>query len=180
MRRAVFLDLNGTLVLPLKPERLDDLTVIPGVAGAVARLSDAGLVCPVVTVQSRIAKGLFTSADFERWFALFAADLRSHGAHIVGPYVCPHRFAEPCACKKPSPILYERAATDHALSLSGSFVIGDSPSDVRAAQRIGARGLLVRTGWAADTDVVAAASADASAVVSSLAEAADWILEAAR
>jgi len=156
------------------------LSLIPGVTGAVARLSNAGFTCPVVTVQSRIGKGLFTLADFERWFALFAADLDCHGARIVGPYVCPHRFAEPCVCKKPSPMLYERAAADHELSLSGSFVIGDSPSDVRAARRIGAHGLLVRTGWAADPDVVAAASADASAVVSSLAEAADWILEAAR
>ena len=71
----MFLDLNGTLVQPLKPERLDDLTVIPGVVDAVARLSAAGFVCPIVTVQSRIAKGLFSSADFERWFARFADDL---------------------------------------------------------------------------------------------------------
>ena len=62
-RPGVFLDLNGTLVEPLKQERLDELTLIPGVAEAVARLTAAGFVCPVVTVQSRIAKGLFTCAD---------------------------------------------------------------------------------------------------------------------
>jgi histidinol phosphatase-like enzyme len=50
MRRAVFLDLNGTLVLPLKQQRLTDLTAIPGAVEAVARLTDAGFVCPVVTV----------------------------------------------------------------------------------------------------------------------------------
>ncbi len=37
----MFLDLNGTLVEPLKPERLDELTLIPGVIEAVARLSAA-------------------------------------------------------------------------------------------------------------------------------------------
>jgi D-glycero-D-manno-heptose 1,7-bisphosphate phosphatase len=71
------LDLNGSLVEPLKPERLDDLTLIPGVVEAVARLSAAGFVCPVVTVQSRIAKGLFLMADFQAWFATFAAGLRA-------------------------------------------------------------------------------------------------------
>jgi len=175
-RRGVFLDLNGTLVEPVKPERLDALTLIPGVVTAVARLSAAGLVCPVVTVQSRIAKGLFSLAEFEIWFASFAAGLEAQGARIVGPYVCPHRFAEPCPCKKPNTLLYERAATEHQLKLADCFVIGDSPDDVRAARRIGARGCLVRTGWASDARVVETAAPDASVVVRSLAEAADWIL----
>jgi hypothetical protein len=35
-RRGVFLDLNGTLLEPLK---LDEITLIPGVVEAVARLS---------------------------------------------------------------------------------------------------------------------------------------------
>ena len=132
-RRGVFLDLNGTLVEPLKQERLDELTLIPGAAEALARLTAAGFVCPVVTVQSRIAKGLFSMADFQAWFATFAADLKRQGALIVGPYVCPHRLAEPCPCKKPNVLLYERAASDHQLTAADCFVIGDSPDDIGAA-----------------------------------------------
>jgi len=49
-KRAVFLDLNGTLVEPLKPDRPAGLTLIPNVAQAVARLSAAGFLCPVITV----------------------------------------------------------------------------------------------------------------------------------
>lgn len=177
-RAAVFLDLNGTLVEPLKPERLDELTVIPGAVQAVSRLSAAGFVCPVVTVQSRIAKGLFSAEEFDIWFARFAAALRSRGARVVGPYVCPHRFLEPCPCKKPNTLLYERAAADHGLSIAQSFVIGDSPDDVRAARRLGARGCLVRTGWAADPRVVDAAARDASVVAASIGQAVDWILDA--
>ena len=79
------LDLNGTLVQPLKPERLDQLTVIPGVVDGTRRLSAAGFICPVVTVQSRIAKGLFSATDFDNWFARFAAELDQRGARIVGP-----------------------------------------------------------------------------------------------
>jgi D-glycero-D-manno-heptose 1,7-bisphosphate phosphatase len=175
-RRGVFLDLAGTLVDPLKPNRLDEIALIPGAAEAVARLSAAGFVCPVVTVQSRIAKGLWSMPEFERWFADFAASLAAEGAHLAGPYVCPHRLADPCSCKKPNTLLYERAAADHQLVPADSFVIGDSPEDVRAAKLLGARGCLVRTGWAADPQVVEAAASDASIIVDSLAEAADWIL----
>jgi D-glycero-D-manno-heptose 1,7-bisphosphate phosphatase len=177
VRAGVFLDLGGTLVEPLKPERLEQLTVIPGVIEGVARLSAAGFVCPVVTVQSRIAKGIFSAADFEHWFASFAAMLRDRGALVVGPYVCPHRFAEPCACKKPNPLLYERAALDHSIDVTKSFVIGDSPDDVRAARRIGACGCLVRTGWAADLHVAQDAAPDATIIVASFKEAVDWVLD---
>jgi D-glycero-D-manno-heptose 1,7-bisphosphate phosphatase len=146
-RPGVFLDLNGTLVEPLKQERLDELTLILGVVESVARLTAAGFVCPVVTVQSRIAKGLFSLADFQTWFVTFAAGLEAQGALVVGPYVCPHRRGEPCPCKKPNILLYERAASEHQLTAADCFVIGDSPDDVRAARRFGARGCLVRTGW---------------------------------
>ena len=179
-RRGVFLDLNGTLVEPLKQERLDELTLIPGVAEAVAKLTAAGFVCPVVTVQSRIAKGLFSMAEFQTWFATFAAGLEAKGALVVGPYVCPHRFAEPCPCRKPNVLLYERAASEHQLTATDCFVIGDSPDDVRAARRLGARGCLVRTGWASDPRVVETALQDATVVADSFAQAVDWILDSER
>jgi histidinol phosphatase-like enzyme len=67
-RRAVFLDLNGTLVLPVLVERLADLRLVDGVTEGVERLCRAGFVCPVVTVQSRIEKGLFSEAEFHAWF----------------------------------------------------------------------------------------------------------------
>ncbi|HLA13557.1 MAG TPA: HAD-IIIA family hydrolase [Gemmatimonadaceae bacterium] len=174
--RGVFLDLGGTLVEPLKPERLDELTTIPGAVEAVSRLSAAGFVCPVITVQSRIAKGLFSDAQFEAWFVRFAADLDAAGARVVGPYVCPHRSIEPCRCKKPNTLLFERAAAEHGIDIAQSFVIGDSPDDMRAARRLGARGCLVRTGWAADPRVADRAALDANVVASTIGDAVDWIL----
>jgi D-glycero-D-manno-heptose 1,7-bisphosphate phosphatase len=125
-QRAVFLDLNGTLVLPIKPESLSELTLIEDAEREVARLSAAGFWCPVVTVQSRINKGVFTLQEFLEWFNSFAHRLRSAGAHVLGLYVCPHRFKEPCQCKKPSTFLYQMAANEHGIDLQRSFVIGDS------------------------------------------------------
>ena len=175
-KRAVFLDLNGTLVLPIKPENLSELTLIEDVEREVARLSAAGFLCPVVTIQSRINKGVFTLQEFQGWFNRFAHQLRSAGAHVLGPYVCPHRFKEPCQCKKPSAFLYQMAANEHGIDLQQSFVIGDSIEDVSAARRFGGLGVLVRTGWAKDPAVVERASQYSSHVAESLGKAVDWIL----
>jgi D-glycero-D-manno-heptose 1,7-bisphosphate phosphatase len=174
--RAVFLDLNGTLVMPLVVERPDQLQVIDGIPGAVARLSQAGFACPVVTIQSRIAKGQFSMDQFLEWFETFRAELREAGGHILGPYVCPHRFKDPCACKKPSPLLYQRASHDHGLDLPRSFVIGDSAADVAAARSFGGCGCLVRTGYGSDEGEVARARPDASYIAASFAEAVSWVL----
>jgi len=175
-RRAVFLDLNGTLVMPIKPERLSDLSLIEGADQAIARLSRAGFVCPVVTVQSRIAKNLFSEAEFRDWFRNFENQLKTRGANICGPYVCPHHFAEPCLCKKPNTLLYEQAAADHGIDLRGSFTIGDTAADVGAACRFGGHGCLVRTGWAVGNAVIEEAAEYAACIADSLDEVVTWVL----
>src|ERR1700743_757162 len=104
-------------MLPIKQKSLNELTLIEGAGEAIARLSQAGFVCPVVTVQSRIAKGVFSEDEFRRWFHEFSINLRSFGADVLGPYVRPHRFREPCECKKPATFLYELAAREHDIDL---------------------------------------------------------------
>ena len=171
--RAVFLDLNGTIVLPMKQETLEEMCLIPGAHKAIQRLIAAGFVCPIVTVQARIEKGLFTEQEFRAWFANF---FLKHGLDVKGPYVCPHRYNHPCSCKKPSPLLYEQAAKELHIELAESFVIGDGPEDVRAAKAFGGAACLVRTGWAATEEVVASIRPIADYVGPSIVEATDWIL----
>lgn len=175
-RRAVFLDLNGTLVTPVLVERLTELRLIDGVREGVGRLCRAGFVCPVVTVQSRIEKGLFSDAEFHTWFEALARSMATWGSVLTGPYVCPHRFATPCACAKPQTLLYERAAADHGLSLSGSFVVGDTAADVEAAKRFGGRGCLVLTGYSAGDEEAFRAQRFASYTGRTFGEVVDWIL----
>jgi D-glycero-D-manno-heptose 1,7-bisphosphate phosphatase len=175
-RRAVFLDLNGTLVMPILAEHPQQLALIDGATSAIAKLSAAGFVCPIVTIQSRIEKGLFSADEFTSWFAVFKDILGRHGADVVGPYVCPHRFANPCPCKKPNTLLYECAALDHAIDLHRSFVVGDSAADVEAGWRFGGQGCLVRTGWGANEREVQRATPFAAHVAQSLGDAVAWIL----
>jgi D-glycero-D-manno-heptose 1,7-bisphosphate phosphatase len=177
MTKTVFLDLNGTLVAPVLVERLHELRVLPGVPAAIGRLSQAGFRCPVVTVQSRIAKGYFTEAGFTEWFRTFASELYRVGACIEGPYVCPHRHREPCSCKKPNTLLYERAADDLGVALRGSFLIGDTAEDMEAARRFGGVGCFVSP-VVSDVRSVSLVP-DAAFVGRDVPAAVDWILSRA-
>ena len=171
--RAIFLDLNGTLVMPVKPDSLSELELIPNVDKPLSKLVEAGFACVVVTVQSRIAKGFFSEAEFRKWFDSFFNALR---LNLHGPYVCPHRFSEPCACKKPNPILYQQAAQDLSLELTQSYVIGDSVADILAAKNIGGLGCFVRTGWGRKESEFLQAQPHAAFIGDSIEEIAEWIL----
>jgi D-glycero-D-manno-heptose 1,7-bisphosphate phosphatase len=175
MNRAVFLDLNGTLVEPVQIEWLEDLTIIPGALEAVAKLNRAGFLCPVVTVQSRIAKGFFTEGAFLEWFAGFAEEAKGYGAELLGPYVCPHAFAEPCPCKKPQPYLYAQAARDHDITLASSYIVGDTAGDIEAAVNVGASAALVQTGWGHFESNLEAAQKRGAFIGRDVAEVAAWI-----
>jgi histidinol-phosphate phosphatase family protein len=177
--KTVYLDLAGTIVLPLKPEALAEIYPIPGAIDAIAHLCSAGFRCPVVTVQPRIEKGRFTESQFRDWFAAFAAVSEQHGALLEGPYVCPHRIATPCLCKKPNTLLYQQAAAERNLQLAGSFVVGDTADDMEAATRIGGFGCLVRTGWAENDVQLDRARPHSSFIGADLAEVAAWILRRA-
>lgn len=172
--RAVFLDLNGTIVLPIKQESLSELTLIPGADLAITRLIDFGFVCPVVTVQSRIEKGLFAESEFRTWFADFFGNL---SLDVKGPYICPHRFNHPCPCEKPNPFLYEQAASDFSIDLRSSYTIGDSPQDVEAARRFGGTGCFVKTGWAIENPIVVEEVQASSAFIGdTIIDIVDWII----
>ena len=159
--------------MPVKVNYLSDLKLIPGADKAVVELINAGFLCPVVTVQSRIAKELFSESEFRTWFQDFFGRLK---LNLKGPYICPHRFSEPCECKKPNSMLYDQAARDFSIDLRKSYVVGDSASDVEAAKNIGGLGCFVKTGWGKKKSELEAARLYADFVGNSLGEVTDWIL----
>ena len=176
MARAAFLDLNGTLVLPVRAARLSEHVPIPGAADALRRLVGAGFLLPVITVQSGVARGRFTLDEFLAWFAAFRDGMALEGASLLGPYVCPHPFDGECECQKPKPHLYRLAAAEWGIDVARSVVIGDTLPDLRAANALGCPGVLVRTGWGDGAARDATATNLASYVAADVADAAAWIV----
>jgi D-glycero-D-manno-heptose 1,7-bisphosphate phosphatase len=148
-RPAVFLDRDGTLIEDRHYLRDPDLVqLLPGAADAVRRLNAAAIPAVVVTNQSGIARGLLTEADYAATARRLDELLAGEDARLDGHYHCPHLpgVTGPCDCRKPGPLLYERAARDLDLDLAASWWVGDRERDLEAADRFGGRAILVLTG----------------------------------
>jgi D-glycero-D-manno-heptose 1,7-bisphosphate phosphatase len=148
-RPAVFLDRDGTLIEDRHYLRDSaDVHLLPGAAEALRRINGAGLAAVVVTNQSGIARGLLTEEDYQASVRRLDALLEGEAARIDAHYHCPHlpEISGGCDCRKPGPLLYQRAAEDLGLDLRRSWWIGDRLRDIEAAARFGGRGALVLTG----------------------------------
>jgi D-glycero-D-manno-heptose 1,7-bisphosphate phosphatase len=169
----VFLDRDGTLIHERhylrKPE---DLLLLPRAREALSALREHGFLLVVATNQSGIARGLMTENDVRLVHAALAEALGAAAAlHAI--YVCPHGPDDRCACRKPSPGLLLQAASELNIDLERSFMVGDKHSDLLAGERVGCRGVLVRTGYGAEQERCVAAD---TYVATDLADAAHWIL----
>lgn len=169
-RKAVFLDRDGVINVDhgyvVDPAAL---VLVEGAAAAIRRLNAAGYLVVVVTNQSGVARGYFTEADVERFHQHLRERLAASGAQIDAIYTAPHHPDAVVAAyrgdhpdRKPRPGMILRALADLGIARSGSFLIGDKPSDIAAAEAAGIPGHLF-TGGDLDvfmTGVLAAAAED--------------------
>jgi D-glycero-D-manno-heptose 1,7-bisphosphate phosphatase len=121
--------------------------MFPGAAAAIRRLNETGLPVFVVTNQSGVGRGYFPESLVHMVHELMTQRLAAEGAHLDGIYYCPHTSTDGCDCCKPKTGMLERAAREHSLDLTRSFMVGDRHADVELAHRAGARSVLVRTGY---------------------------------
>lgn len=139
---AVLFDRDGTLVVDVAYNS-DPTAVVamPGAPSALRRVRQAGLKAGVVTNQSGLHHGYFTTAQM--------AAVNERVEESVGRFdcwaICPHGPDDGCACRKPAPGLVKQAAADLGVLPEHCVVIGDVASDVEAAHAAGARAVLVPT-----------------------------------
>jgi D-glycero-D-manno-heptose 1,7-bisphosphate phosphatase len=134
--------------------RFEDLRWYPWTIEAVRLLADAGFLVCVTTNQSGIALGFCSDTFVRRVHDRMSADILAAGGHVDGWFYCPHHpeaqidaLRLDCDCRKPKPGLIRQAQDRFPIDLARSFVIGDKSADIGLAVSVGARGVLVRTGY---------------------------------
>lgn len=160
MKKAVFLDRDGTLNVDVGYlHRLEDLELFPWTGDALRLLKRAGYTLVVVTNQSGIAHGLIAPGFVETCHAEMRRRLQPAGADLDGLYFCHHHprgsvdgLAIECRCRKPLPGMVEDAVRDLGVDPAQSWVVGDKWLDVNLGHAVGARSILVRTGWGAEQE----------------------------
>jgi histidinol-phosphate phosphatase family protein len=152
--RAIFLDKDGTLIENV-PYNVDpDQIQLAWLAGpALQMFQQMGYQLFVVSNQAGIAKGYFTEASLEPVQRRLGELLAQYGVTLNGFYYCPHspdgvinRYAIDCTCRKPMPGMLQRAAQEHDIDLSRSWMIGDILHDVEAGRRAGCKTVLIDNG----------------------------------
>ena len=84
--------------------------------------------------------------------------------------------ARQCDCRKPGRGLIDRASRELGIDPTRSFVVGDRWLDVALARAVGARGVLVRTGYGLTEERRPPPDLVADAIVDNLIAAVTWIL----
>jgi D-glycero-D-manno-heptose 1,7-bisphosphate phosphatase len=118
---------------------------LPGSLQAIARLSRAGYRVIVATNQSGVSRGLFDVETLNRIHEKMHRLTRDAGGAIEVVFFCLDSDAN-SPCRKPNPGMLEEIGRRLKISLRGVPVVGDSLRDVQAAQAVGAKAILVRTG----------------------------------
>lgn len=154
MKRALFLDRDGTLVEPRHyPSDPKCLVLRPEIGPLLRDFQRCGWELIVVTNQSGIARGYFTEEMLERMHDRLREMLGVWGVELNAIYACPHHIdgiishlAVHCRCRKPRPGMLLKAAAERDIDLSRSWMIGDILDDIEAGNKAGCRSVLVDLG----------------------------------
>jgi len=141
----VFLDRDGVINRaivrggrPHPPDSLQDLEILPGVPGALARLRAGGFLNVIVTNQPDVATGKQRRDVVQAINAFLEKNL---SVDLIK--VCYHTDADGCACRKPKPGMLQEAARELGIDLASSYMVGDRWRDVAAAQAAGCAAIFI-------------------------------------
>jgi D-glycero-D-manno-heptose 1,7-bisphosphate phosphatase len=167
----VFLDRDGVLTDPLvrdgKP--YPSTKLLRDVDQPLADLRAAGFALVVVTNQPDVARATITRDEVDGFHETLRISL---GLDAV--YVCYHDDEDHCGCRKPAPGMLLDAARDLGIDPRTSFMVGDRWRDIEAGAAAGCRTIFV------DREYAERPPQTFDARVTSLAEAATWILEVSK
>ena len=153
--KTVFVDRDGVI----NQERSDyvksisELEIYPNVAKNIKLLKDAGFLVVVITNQSAVNRGIVTPEMINQIHNSIQNHLKKYGTFLDGFYYCPHTPNENCNCRKPKSGLLEKAILELNIDLNSSWMIGDSDSDIEAADSIGCKAIKINDNFSLDNAV---------------------------
>lgn len=150
---TIGLDRDGTINEDLGTYVIspDQFRPIQGSLEAVALLRRKGYNIVVLTNQAGISKGLMTQEDVERVHFRMLELLGEAGCpSIDGIYYSTTSLKEDIYAK-PNVGMFKRAQDELNVKFKGGAYVGDKISDLKAADKIGALPILVKTGYGMET-----------------------------
>lgn len=159
--KVAYIDRDGTI--NVEKEYLkhpDEVELIPGSEKAIRLLNQAGYRVFGISNQSGVARGYFTIEDVLAVNKKIIELLAKGGGNLEEIFYCPHHpegtlpeYSKTCGCRKPATGLIEQAVEKYGLQSSEAVVIGDKAVDIETGHNIGAKTVLVSTGYGKDEKI---------------------------
>lgn len=119
---------------------------------AVTLLRKKGYNIVVLTNQAGVSKGIMTTEE--------VAIVHDYMLNLLGQAGCPsidgiyysHTSQKDDIFAKPNVGMFKKAEEECNLTFKGGFYVGDKLTDLKAAEKIGATPILVRTGYGEETE----------------------------
>ena len=178
--KAVFLDRDGTIGGTGGGMHPFEFTMYETAPQSIRQLNEIGINVFLFTNQTRVGRGYFSEENLIKGFELMKSDLARQGAHLDDIFYCPHKPEDGCECQKPRIGLLLAAKEKYDLNLEECYIVGDTgSSDMVAASRVGAKKVLVETGWGKTSLTKYRKSwenVEADYIATDLVDAVQWIL----
>lgn len=143
MKRALFIDRDGTIIREPEDEQIDSLEkleFVPGAISALAALAKEGWELVMVSNQDGLGTPSFPEEDFWGPHKKMLTTLEGEGIMFSDQLIDRSFPSENLPTRKPGTGMLT-AYMDGSYDLAGSFVIGDRETDRELAANLGAQGI---------------------------------------
>ena len=147
MKKAIFLDRDGVLISNRDHYYIwkqNQVEYVEGIFENLKMLADKGFQLFIVSNQGGISRGLYSKKDIQKLHEELIQDFQKHGIEISEIVYCPHHpEVEKCLCRKPDSLMIDKLIAKYRINKEGSYLIGDSQSDMDAARQAGIQGIQI-------------------------------------
>lgn len=145
MKKAIFIDRDGTIIREPADEQIDSLeklSFVPGVITALSRLMGKGYELVMVSNQDGLGTSSFPEDTFRPAHNKMLETLAGEGIHFDAQLIDRSFPADNAPTRKPRTGMLT-AYMDGSYDLAESYVIGDRITDVQLAKNLGAKAIMI-------------------------------------
>ncbi len=146
--KALFIDRDGTINNDEGKYyiyKVEDFVFNDGVFELIRKYQSEGYMIIIISNQGGIAKGIYSHLDVKKVHKYMLEEFKKEGITVDEIYYCPHHSGiTKCLCRKPAPLMIEKAIARFGIDPAQSYFVGDSERDMQAAERAGVKGIHIK------------------------------------
>lgn len=142
--KVIFLDRDGTINYDFGyVNQKEKFKFIEGVIEGLKKLAAFGYQFIIITNQSGIGRGYYTTGQYNDITDYMLEKLNEHNIKILDIFYCPHISEDNCDCRKPNLKLFYDAIDKYNVDTEHSYAIGDKLRDLAICQKTNIKGILL-------------------------------------